>query len=231
MESKGISLVKGAKVNELVLGDVHYIDKSGELNVIEGDVVLVAVGRKPNTENLALEKIGVNLNDKGGIETDHHQRTNIKNIWAAGDVCGKLQFTYISLDDSRIIFSQMHAHGFRTTETRGAFSYSVFLDPPFSSVGMNKKEVEEQGIEYRVVKISAAAVPNAKVMKKTDGFLSAIIDREGYILGAQLFCAESHEMINFIKFAIDNKIHYRAIRDFIFTHPSMLESLNYLFSM
>ena len=98
--------------------------------------------------------------------TDEHLKTSADNIWAAGDVCGKLQFTYISLDDSRIIWDEIMGDDKRTTENRGAFSYSVFINPPFSRVGMSEKDAKAAGEEYKVLSLSANAIPKAKGFKK-----------------------------------------------------------------
>lgn len=91
---------------------------------------------------MAAEKAGITLSKRGAVETDEHLRTNVANIWAAGDVCGRLQFTYISLDDSRIILDDMAGNSQRTINNRGAFAYSVFIDPPFSRVGLNEAEAK-----------------------------------------------------------------------------------------
>ena len=119
----------------------------------------------------------------------------------------------------------------RTTENRGAFSYSVFINPPFSRVGMSEKDAKAAGVEYKVLSLSANAIPKAKVLRKTDGLLKALVKADGTILGAELFCEESYEMINFIKLAMDHGIKARDIANFIFTHPTMSESLNDLFAM
>jgi len=192
-------------------------------------VNIITAGRRPNTDGLGCENAGITLTQRGAVETDEHLRTSVKNIWAAGDVCGKLQFTYISLDDSRIILDDMLGEGKRTVNNRGAFSYSVFIDPPFSRVGMSEKEAKDAGIEYKVSNLLANAIPKAKVLRKTEGLLKAITKVDGTILGAALFCAESHEMINFIKLAMDHGIKAEEVRNFIFTHPTMSESLNDLF--
>lgn len=228
LESKHVSIVKGAKITHIEGGTLHYTKQDGAYTV-SGDAILVATGRRPNTAGLMAEKAGIILTKRGAVETDEHLRTNVPNIWAAGDVCGKLQFTYISLDDYRIILDDMNGQKKRTINNRGAFSYSVFIDPPFSRVGLNEMEAKAAGLDYRVVTLSANAIPKAKVLRKTDGMLKALIDNDNKILGAQLFCAESHEMVNFIKLAIDQNLDYRVIRDFIFTHPTMSESLNDLF--
>ena len=107
----------------------------------------------------------------------------------------------------------------------------MFIQPTFSRVGMNEKEAMMNNVKYRVVKLPVMAIPKAKVLRKTEGMLKALIKEDRTILGAELFCEESHEMINFMKLAIDNNIKADVIKNFIFTHPTMSESLNDLFSM
>ena len=230
LEEKGIKIITGAKITEIENSTVIY-SIGEEERKLESDIILLATGRRPNTDNLRVENAGIVLNERGGIKTDDHLRTDAENIWAAGDVCGKLQFTYISLDDSRIILDDMNGNRVRTINNRGAFSYSVFIQPTFSRVGMNEKEAMMNNVKYRVVKLPVMAIPKAKVLRKTEGMLKALIKEDGTILGAELFCEESHEMINFIKLAIDNNIKADVIKNFIFTHPTMSESLNDLFSL
>lgn len=230
LESKGVEIVTGARVTKLEEGKLYY-EVAKESKTLDSDVILLAVGRRPNTDGLGCENAGVKLTDRGAVETDEHLKTSANNIWAAGDVCGKLQFTYISLDDSRIIYDEIMGDDKRTTENRGAFSYSVFINPPLSRVGMSEKDTKLAGVEYKVLSLSANAIPKAKVLRKTDGMLKALVTSDGTVLGAALFCEESYEMINFIKLAMDHGIKARDIANFIFTHPTMSESLNDLFIM
>lgn len=147
-----------------------------------------------------------------------------------GDVTGGLQFTYISLDDSRIVTDALNS-GPRTTANRGAVPYSVFMDPPFSRVGLSEDEARSAGYDLKIARIPAAAIPKAQVLRKTDGLLKVIIDaKTDQILGAHFFCEESHEMINLIKLAMDAKLPYPVLRDGIYTHPTMSEGLNDLFA-
>ena len=229
-EAKGVQIITGAKITGIERACLHY-EVKGEAKALEGAAILLAVGRRPNTDDLGCENAGIRLGARGGVETDEHLRTSVENIWAAGDVCGNLQFTYISLDDSRIILDDMAGEHKRSVNNRGAFSYSVFINPPFSRVGMSEKEAKAAQLEYRAVSLMSNAIPKAKVLKKTDGMLKALIGADGSILGAELFCEESHEMINFIKLAMDYGIKAKDIANFIFTHPTMSESLNDLFAM
>ena len=230
LEAKNVEIVTGAKVTKVDEGKLYY-EVAGKSKTLASDAILLAVGRRPNTDGLGCENAKVKLTERGAVETDEHLKTSANNIWAAGDVCGKLQFTYISLDDSRIIWDEIMGEDKRTTQNRGAFSYSVFINPPFSRVGMSEKEAKAAGIEYKVLSLSANAIPKAKVLRKTDGLLKALVTADGTILGAELFCEESYEMINFIKLAMDHNIKAKDIANFIFTHPTMSESLNDLFAM
>ena len=198
---------------------------------IYSDAILVATGRRPNTEDLNPEAAGVELTERGAVKVDAGLKTTADNIWAMGDIVGGLQFTYISLDDFRIVKSQVLGDGARSTENRGAVPYSVFLDPPFSRVGMTEKEALDKGYQVKIFKLPAAAIPKAQVLRKPAGLLKAVVDEKtGKILGAHLFCEESYEIINLLKLAIDQGIPYTVLRDSIYTHPTMTEGLNDLFA-
>ena len=231
LKSYGVSVITGAGLKEIKEGTAVYT-KNGEEDTLDGDAILLATGRGPNTEGLHAERAGVELTKRGAVVTDKHLRTTTENIWAAGDVCGNLQFTYISLDDSRIILSDMQGDGSRTTENRGAFAYSVFMEPSFSRAGLSEKEAADKGLNYRVVRMNTDMIPKAKVLRKTTGMLKAVIDKDsGKIFGAALFCPESYEIINMVKLAMDHDLDYTVLRDFIYTHPTMSEGLNDLFAL
>lgn len=231
LKSYGVSVITGAGLKEIKEGTAVYT-KNGEEDTLDGDAILLATGRGPNTEGLHAQRAGVELTMRGAVVTDKHLRTTAENIWAAGDVCGNLQFTYISLDDSRIILSDMQGDRSRTTENRGAFAYSVFMEPSFSRVGLSEKEAADKGLNYRVVRMNTDMIPKAKVLRKTMGMLKAVIDKgSGKILGAALFCPESYEIINMVKLAMDHDLDYTVLRDFIYTHPTISEGLNDLFAL
>ncbi len=233
LEKRGVEILTGTKIQSVSSMDdkaIITVVRNGEEMKLEADVVLAATGRRPNTEGLGLENAGIALTDRGGVVTNEHLQTTVSNIYAMGDVVGGLQFTYISLDDYRIVRSAVLGDGSYTTEKRGAVPYSVFLDPPFSRVGMSEQEALEKGHSVKVTRLPAAGIPKAQVLEQPEGLLKAVIDEKtGQILGAHLFCAESHEMINIVKLAMDAKLPYTALRDMIFTHPTMSEALNDLF--
>lgn len=224
--------VQVVSVEESGTRAVVSVKEGGQMVRLEADAILVATGRRPNTADLGLENAGVELNARGGVIVDDSLRTNAPHIYAMGDVVGGLQFTYISLDDFRIVRSAVLGDGSYTLKERGAVPYSVFLNPPFSRVGMSEKEALDKGYRVKLGKLMVAAIPKAQVTGQLSGMLKVVIDEEtGLILGAHLFCDESHEMINLVKLAIDAKLPYTVLRDTIYTHPTMSESFNDLFQI
>lgn len=234
LKARGVGVLRGAaiqSVRDVAGGALVSVEADGQTCEFRADAILVATGRRPNVAELDLEAAGVALTDRGAVQVDEHLHTTAENIWAMGDVVGGLQFTYISLDDSRIVKSALLGDGSRTTENRGAVPYSVFLDPPFSRVGLTEDEARKAGYEVKIAKLPAAAVPKAQVLRKPTGLLKAVVDaKTGKILGAHLFCADSHEVINVVKVAMDAGLPYTALRDGVFTHPTMGEALNDLFA-
>ncbi len=234
LEARGMELVRNAStqcVREGSAAAAVDVVVGGTERTFEAEAVLVATGRRPNIEGLNLEAAGVQTTERGAVKVDEHLRTTADNIWAMGDVAGGLQFTYVSLDDFRIVSGQLLGDGSRTTANRGAVPYSVFIDPPLSRVGLTEEEARKAGMKVRTFSLPAAAIPKAQVLRKPVGLLKAVVDEgTGHIVGAHLFCAESHELINQMKMAIDAELPYETLRDAIYTHPTMSEAFNDLFA-
>ena len=233
LEAKGIKFLLKSKIDEVSDRDNRgYIKVLGEEGAaeIEADAILVAIGRKPNTEGLNLEAAGVRTDERGAVIVDDKLKTTTDNIWAMGDVKGGLQFTYISLDDFRIIRDNVYGNGNRTVNDRNVIPYSVFINPPLSRVGMTESEAVAKGYEVKTGKIEAMAIPKAKIEGVTDGLLKTVIDaKTDKILGCTLLCNTSHEMINVVAAAMKAEQKYTFLKDMIFTHPTMSEALNDLF--
>ena len=234
LQKRGIRIISSAKIEQVEDAEdtaVLTIALPQEKIQLQADLILVATGRKPNVEDLHLERTDIALTDRGAIQTDSYLQTTVPGIYAMGDVVGGLQFTYISLDDCRIVKSQILGDGSRHLGNRGEVPYSVFIDPPFSRVGMTEKEATEKGHKVQIFWMPAAAIPKAQVLRKPEGMLKAVVDEETKeLLGAHLFCEESHELINLMKLVIDAKLPYTVLRDNIYTHPTMSEALNDLFA-
>lgn len=236
LEKKGIVFRMNAKVQSVNRVEdkaiVTFADsQTNEVFVLEADAVLLATGWRPNTKDLNLEVAGVEVDVRGAIIVDEYLKTTNPNIRAVGDVKGGLQFTYISLDDYRIVREDLFGDKERRTGDRNPVSYSVFIDPPLSRIGLNEEEARRQNRDIIVKKLPVMAIPRAKTLGETDGLLKAIIDKNtGKILGCVLFAPDSGEVINTVAVAMKTGQDYTFLRDFIFTHPSMSEALNDLFS-
>ena len=233
LEAKGIKFLLKSKIEEISdRNDKGYVKISGENgeSEVESDAILVAIGRKPNTEGLNLEAAGVKTDERGAVAVDETLKTTADNIWAMGDVKGGLQFTYISLDDFRIIRDNVYGNGSRTINDRNVIPYSVFINPPLSRVGMTEKEAVEKGYEVKTGRLEAMAIPKGKIEGVTDGLLKTVVDaKTDKILGCTLLFNTSHEMINVVAAAIKAEQKYTFLKDMIFTHPTMSEALNDLF--
>ena len=236
LERKGIEIRLNARaqsIHDTANGvTLAYTDASdGTPYFIDGDAILLATGRKPMIDGLNLQAAGVQVDSQGAIITDVHLHTTTPHIWAMGDVKGGPQFTYVSLDDYRIIRNKLFGDKERTTEDRNPLAYSVFIDPPLAHVGLTEEEAIKKGYSFKVSRLPATAVVRARKLQKVDGMLKAIVDAHtGKIMGCTLFCADASEMINIVNVAMKSEQHYSFLRDFIFTHPSMSEALNQLFT-
>ena len=236
LEKKGILFKMGAKVNsfhntgnEVIISYTDTRENTGY--TLKADAVLLATGRRPNTKELNLEAAGVKVNEQGAIIADELLRTTTPSIRVMGDVKGGLQFTYISLDDYRIIRDDLFGDKRRKTTGREPISYSVFIDPPLSHIGLNEQEARKSGRNILVNKFTVSSIPRAKTVDAEDGMLKAVIDADTHeILGCTLFCPESSEVINTVSLAMKAGLDSTFLHNFIFTHPSMSEALNDLFS-
>ncbi|MFR0570806.1 FAD-dependent oxidoreductase [Ligilactobacillus salivarius] len=230
LSQDGIEFKLGAKVVEVKdLSDKVEIiyEINGKKQTVKADKLLVATGRKPVTEGLGLENTDIELDERGAIKVDDYLRTTAENVWAIGDVKGGPQFTYISLDDFRIIFDQLYGKGKRKVSDRNLVPYSVFITPALSRVGLNEVEAKNSKIEYKLFKLAATSIPKAKVIGNTRGMYKILVDPDTEeILGATIYGEESYEVINLIALAMKAKLPYTMLRDQIYTHPTMSEALN-----
>ena len=230
LSQDGIEFKLGAKVVEVKdLSDKVEIiyEINGKKQTVKADKLLVATGRKPVTEGLGLENTDIELDERGAIKVDDYLRTTAENVWAIGDVKGGPQFTYISLDDFRIIFDQLYGKGKRKVSDRNLVPYSVFITPALSRVGLNEVEAKNKEIEYKLFKLAATSIPKAKVIGNTRGMYKILVDPDTEeILGATIYGEESYEVINLIALAMKAKLPYTMLRDQIYTHPTMSEALN-----
>ncbi|MGO1770521.1 MAG: FAD-dependent oxidoreductase [Microbacterium sp.] len=216
---------------------VEAIEQAGDSLVVrladggvEADAVLVAVGRTPVTADLDLEAAGIETDEHGYVTVDDRLRTTADGVFAVGDVNGGPQFTYISLDDNRIVWDQLAGSGERTRADRVAVPNTTFITPPLSQVGMSPDEAVRAGYEVLYASkpvASIAAMPRPKIVGDASGIITFTVDATSRrVLGASLFCIDSQELINLVALAIRADVTADELRDGIWTHPSSTEALN-----
>ena len=237
MEKKGIEIHLNTRAQYIHdTSDVvklTYSDLSdGTPYFVDGDAILIATGRKPMIEGLNLQAAGVKVEAHGAIVVNDQLRTTVPHVWAMGDVKGGPQFTYLSLDDFRIIRDQLFGDKKRDIGDRDPVQYAVFIDPPLAHIGITEEEALKRGYSFKVSRLPATSVVRSRTLQQTDGMLKAIINNHnGKIMGCTLFCADASEIINIVAMAIKTGQNATFLRDFIFTHPSMSEGLNQLFDV
>lgn len=200
----------------------------GERTLI-GSHLLVAAGRAPNTDRLNLEAAGVETDKHGFIKVNERLETNVPGIYALGDVKGGPAFTHISYDDFRIVRTNL-LHGGQATTTNRLVPYTVFIDPQLGRVGLTEEEARAQGRPFCVAKLPMTNVARAIEVDETRGFMKAIVDAEtDQILGAAILGIEGGEVMTVLQMAMIGQVPYTTIRDGVFAHPTLAESLNNLF--
>lgn len=191
------------------------------------DAVLYATGRRPNTTNIGLKNTDITTNERGAIVVNDTCESSVPGVYAVGDVNGGPQFTYISLDDFRIVFGALTGNGHYTLKDRKNIPYTTFLTPPLARVGLTEEEAINKGYTVKTKEMLVATMPRAHVNDNLKGAFKIVVNTENnLILGATLYSQSAEELINLIKMAMDNNIPYTYFKNQIFTHPTMAENLN-----
>ena len=202
---------------------VHCQNAKGA-KVIEATDVLVATGRTPNTQGIGLDKTGVELDGRGYIKVNDRLETTAPNVWAMGDCAGSPHFTHVAFDDFRIVRDNLNG-GHRTTKDR-LVPFCIFTDPELARVGLNESEAKSRGIEHRIAKMPMAVVLRTRTLSEPRGFMKMLIDAySDRILGFTAFGVEASEPMSVVQTAMLGELPYTALRDAIFTHPTMAEGL------
>ncbi|GII59013.1 pyridine nucleotide-disulfide oxidoreductase [Planotetraspora thailandica] len=232
---QGITLITDAKVTEVEDGSADatiYYEVDGRPRTLKADKILVATGRVPAIEGLGLDRAGIRTTEGGAIEVDEHLRTSQPHIYAIGDVNGGPMFTYISLDDYRIVADRLLGDGRRSTADRVAVPHTMFITPPFSTVGLTETAARERGYNVRIAAKPVAqttATPRARIIGDTRGLIKFVIDADtDLILGAALISIDSQEVINLVAFAMRHDVPAGELGNAIYSHPSTTEGFNEL---
>lgn len=203
--------------------------RGGEEIVLEGSHILAATGRLPNTEGIGLDLAGVETTERGFVKVNERLETTAEGAWAVGDCAGSPHFTHIAYDDYRVVRDNI-AGGNRVTTGRQV-PFCMFTDPEFARIGLSESEAAVRGIAVRVAKLPLAAALRSRTLGETRGFMKALVEAEGdRILGLTVFGAEASELMAAVQVAMLAGVPYTALRNTIFTHPTMSEGLVALFN-
>ena len=199
-----------------------------ERNII-GSHLLVATGRSPNTGRLNLPMTGVETDERGYIRVNDKLETNVPGIYAIGDVNGGPAFTHISYDDFRILRANLLEGGNAGTKGR-LVPYTMFTDPQLGRVGLGEEAAREQGYKVRVAKVPMDYIARALEVDESRGFLKVVVDAgTDRILGCAALSIEGGEIMAMVEIAMMGKLPYTALKDAVFAHPTLAESLNTVF--
>jgi pyruvate/2-oxoglutarate dehydrogenase complex dihydrolipoamide dehydrogenase (E3) component len=232
LKEDGIDVLLNAEVvrAEMAGESIRLAVKSpeGERSVT-GSHLLVAVGRRPNTDELNLPAAGIETDKQAFVKVNARLETNVPGVYALGDVKGGPAFTHISYDDFRIIRTNLLEGGDATVNDR-LVPYTVFIDPQLGRVGLSETEARQQGLNIRVAKLAMTSVARAIEMSETRGFMKAVVDANSkQILGCAILGVEGGELMSMFEIAMMGKLPYTVLKDAIFAHPTLAESLNNLF--
>ncbi|WP_139924490.1 mercuric reductase [Hymenobacter sp. DG01] len=233
LEADGIEFVMQANVHRVSRNaDGAYTltatTPAGERR-LRGTHLLVAVGREPNTDMLGLDAAGIETNKEGYVLVNERLQTNVRGVYALGDVHPGPQFTHISYDDYRLVRDNL-LHGKRRTTKGRPVPYVVFTQPQLGRIGLNEKQAKEQKLSYRVATMPVRTIGRAQETGHTTGFIKVLVDGRGYLLGAAVFSEQGGEIMSMLQLAMAGGLTCDDLQDMILAHPTWAESLNNLFS-
>jgi pyruvate/2-oxoglutarate dehydrogenase complex dihydrolipoamide dehydrogenase (E3) component len=201
----------------------------GPVSTVDGSDLLLAAGRVPNTKALNPAAGGIDVNEKGYIQANDRLETSAPGVYAIGDVKGGPQFTHIAYDDYRILQANLLNGGGRSVRDR-MVPYTVFMDPQLGRIGLTEREAKKSGRTIRVARMPMTSVARALEVDETRGLMKAVVDAETEeILGATVLGIEGGEVMTVFQVAMMGRLKYPVLRDGVFAHPTLAESINNLF--
>lgn len=219
LEAK-VARVKTKKDGKIMLA----FDDSNGAKTLTASHLFVAVGRKPNTDDLGLESVGIKLDEHGIVETDERLATNVKGIWAAGDIRGGFQFTHTAWDDYRILESQMIGNKSRTTKR--VVPYAMFTDPELGRVGLTEKEAREKDVDFKISRYEMKSNGKAREIGEPIGFIKVLIDaKTEKIIGAAILSNGGAEMVHEYVDMMNADASFTVLRDSVHIHPTLSEAV------
>jgi pyruvate/2-oxoglutarate dehydrogenase complex dihydrolipoamide dehydrogenase (E3) component len=233
LRDEGIEVIlnsKAARTGKIASGIELTVENSGKPQTLNGSHLLVAAGRVSNADSLNTKAAGIVTDKHGYIQVNDRLETSAPGIFALGDIKGGPAFTHISYDDFRIIRTNVVEKGNASIAGR-LLPYTVFIDPQLGRVGMSETEARKTGRKIRVAKMPMTYVARALELDESRGFMKVIVDADSsQMLGAAVLGIEGGEIMSQIQLAMMGKLPYTVLRDAVFAHPTLAESLNNLFS-
>ena len=233
LEEDGISVLLKATataVKQTKAGIEVDVRSPNGSQTVTGSHLLVATGRTPNSDSLNLGAAGVKTGPQGFIQVNEKLETTAPGIYALGDIKGGPAFTHISYDDFRLIRTILLEKGNASTVGR-MVPYTVFIDPQLGRIGLSETEARAQGKNIRIAKMTMSSVARAIEVDETRGFMKVVVDAEtDQILGAAVLGIEGGEIMGMLQLSMMGKLPYTTLRDAVFAHPTLAESLNNLFT-
>ncbi len=226
MENEGVNIRLEAKCigaekngNKVVVN----LDCESGARVVTGSHLLLAVGRRPNTDDLGLEKAGIEVDEQGYIIVDDQLRTNVSGVWALGDCNGKGAFTHTSYNDYEIVAANLLDNDPRRVSDR-ILAYALYIDPPLGRAGMTEAQVRKSGRKALMAKRPMTRVSRAVEKSETQGFMKILVDPETKeILGAAILGVGGDEIIHSILDVMYAKAPYTVIQRAVHIHPTVTE--------
>lgn len=224
LEREGIEFHTEAKIERVEKSGGGVMVHIAEKGTIVGSDLFVAAGRKPNTDDLGLDTVGVTV-ERGIVTVNERLQTNVTGIWAAGDIRGGPMFTHTAWDDYRVLVSQLAGDGSRTTAER-IVPYAIFTDPEVGRVGMTERQARGSGKKIKVVRFEISRNAKSVEIGETDGFIKLIADAESdQLLGATVLCHEAAELVHIYIDLMNNRAPLSIIRDAVYIHPTLAEAV------
>ena len=226
LEREGIEFITGvnaASVSSDPQGLSVSLQAGGMAHKVQGSHLLVATGRRPNTNGLGLARAGIATDARGFIQVDDQLRTNVPGVWALGDANGQGAFTHTSYNDHEIVAANLFDDDRRRVSDRIP-AYALFTDPPLGRVGMTEAQVRASGRPALVGVMPMTRVGRAKERGETQGFMKVLVDKETQrILGAALLCIEGDEIVHSLLDVMAADVPYTVIQRCVHIHPTVSE--------
>jgi pyruvate/2-oxoglutarate dehydrogenase complex dihydrolipoamide dehydrogenase (E3) component len=226
LEAEGVQFVMNARTTRVVKRNGRItlsLEDGNRSRTVTGSHLLVATGRRPNTDDLDLDKAGVQTDQRGYIKVNDRLESSVPGIWALGDVKGGPAFTHISYDDYQIVYGNLFEGKSLTTENR-LIPYSVFTDPQLGRVGMTEKAARATGRKLKIGKIPMSWVARAIERDETAGLMKLVVDAEtDRILGAAILATEGGELIQILAAVMLAGAPYTILKGAIYIHPTLAE--------